>query len=162
MTETCKLENINYTESIPSPEKGVVSLNYAMQYNQSFEHDKNDPRLISGIRNQTLILDRDSNEFSCGKQTAGYGGYKDLNVGQINYYVDMERCKPYQKPNFFSNSNVVSYNYTTPMFTDRKYFERIPIEKEVSPYSFINDTNYHREDILGRQMSKMNDEKFTC
>ena len=40
MSDTCKLENINYIESVPSGEKGIVYLNHAMPYKR-FEHDRN-------------------------------------------------------------------------------------------------------------------------
>lgn len=91
-----------------------------------------------------------------------YLSYNDINLGNIVYYVDGSLAQAYYKP---------VYSFTTPV--DIKLFKDpmdkvYPEYRRVMPYTranmwgnmFLQDSQYHREDIMALQQRKNNRSKI--
>lgn len=92
-----------------------------------------------------------------------YTNYKDVNAGQIVYYVDNDISDTLSLPNFTIRSDVKNTMFKTPMGGLWPTYEATPFTKDntyVSPQQFTRDTVFQREDIMSRQMAKMNRQSF--
>jgi hypothetical protein len=140
-----------------------------------------DPRLISVPHAQSLVLDRppiQSNirlsQLTTDKKLNNYGqnysGYSSINAGQIMYYVDKSIQEPFYNPNFSTSTQTYSTLYKDPMDSIKPQYVRKPFSSE-NPLlvkrdnyrgglSWIQDSMDHREDIISRQMSKINRERY--
>lgn len=149
-----------------------------------------DPRLVDQIRGYTMTLDRPpynsevplSETYS--KRYINYGknyrDYGDIHSGQIMYYYDKSIQQPFFEPVFTIKSNVNSYLYKDPMDNYKPYYthettNKFNPMKDSDPknlcnsldepltngLSFIYDTNFHREDIISKQMDLTNRTKYT-
>jgi hypothetical protein len=88
----------------------------------------------------------------------------DVNNGQIQYYVDNSIKDAYYEPVFDMPSRVIAYDYVDPMGTHKPQYERkIPqcVINSYSCLSSINDSTFHREDIMARQQATHNQERST-
>ncbi len=114
-----------------------------------------------------------------------YKDYGNIHAGQIMYYYDKSIQQPFFEPVFTINSNVNSYLYKDPMDNYKPYYTHETTNKfnpmiDSDPknlcrytsdtkkdtslttgLSFIYDTNYHREDIISKQMDLTNRTKYT-
>lgn len=154
-----------------APYQGCPPLQYASP----------DPRLISAVRGgDVLTLDRPPiqssmktseiiNDKSLNKYGQQYSGYEDINAGQILYYVDKHFIDPFYMPIFSTSANVQGVLYQDPMGSMKPHYIRTPLKcsnpvTEKFNYdgelSWIHDSTNHREDLLSRQMSKMNQQRF--
>ena len=136
-----------------------------------------DPRLLSVPLNQYLTLDRppiqskiNINEIATDKSLDNYGknytGYSDINAGQILYYIDNEIAEPFHSPNFSTSAFTTSKVTMDPMGQVRPSYTRHPLtvpdhlntkrEKYDGCLSWIQDSANHREDIMSKQMEKIN------
>jgi hypothetical protein len=147
---------------------------------QTTQYANIDPRLISVTRAQILTLDRPPiqtkltpeeilTDKSLNRYGQNYTGYNDINAGQILYYVDKQFEDPFYSPNFSTSAHVQGVLYQDPMGSMKPHYNRTPIKcrnpvGEKSSYegqlSWIQDSTNHREDLLARQMAKMNQERF--
>lgn len=128
----------------------------------------------SGI-NMMKIYDKDN--LNNGKN---YRTYKDIDLGDITYYIDKDIQSEFFYPNFtipsVSNGRVFkdpmdSYkpDYTREQMGGLGKYNDIQIQEDIdgktvqtgySNLSWIRDTNSHREDILAAQMAKINQERW--
>jgi hypothetical protein len=142
----------------------------------------NDPRLISAYHNgQRLTLDRppiDSSmkldTINTNKKLTRYGqdykNYEDIDAGQITYYVDNSIKNPFNLPVFATSANVLRTVYKDPMDSIKPHYYRTPmtnrdaLNTNNSNYqgclSFIQDSNEFREDIISKQMSRNNQQRW--
>lgn len=141
-----------------------------------------DPRLVDPRRNITTYLDRPPytgdvkiDEIHNNKKLKKYGtdykDYNNVNAGQIMYYYDRSIQDAYHEPNFTIPSDVQGILYQDPMSNIKPQYNRIP-HKNIKPMdnpisdfgclTFLSDTTSHREDIMSRQMSKMNQQKYSA
>jgi hypothetical protein len=140
-----------------------------------------DGRLISPVRGvQTTTLNQipitgsvsekdilDSKELNTYGQK--YTSYKDIDAGQITYYIDKDTTKPYFKPNFIHNTVRNNYLYKDPMTSvkpEYPYYIGYKFNNPVKDLqlegglTFMNDTLSFREDLMSRQMRKMNQQRY--
>lgn len=130
-----------------------------------------DPRLQSSAHNGTRItldsppLNGKLGPYEIYQDRPGYGSnykdYTDINGGQISYYIDTQLAKPFISQNFTGPAGVLLDNYYDPMGTYKPHYYRLPERKcGNSCLSFIDDTNYHRQDLLSRQLWKRNQTSY--
>ena len=146
------------------------------------QYVSNDPRLISSLHNgQVLHLDRPPtdgavpiNETMTDTSLDGYGqnykSYSDINAGYITYYVDKSMEDPYYLPLFGTSASTQSVLYKDPMGSFKPEYTRTPLTSTnpVGPtrshyqgcLSWIEDSTNHREDLLSKQMSKINEQRW--
>jgi hypothetical protein len=96
-----------------------------------------------------------------------YRNYSDINAGQIQYYTDSSLSDAYFKP-VFVNPAVVNHRvFKDPMGATKPAYDR----QSLVPYdwnqcdkqacdSFTHDQVEFREDLMARQMRKMNEQDW--
>ena len=174
----------------PNNKKDFILLNprtysnlYAKDFYKSNENCDNsytstDPRLISIFHNgQQLELDRPPMDGSMkmkdiyNPELNNYGkpvykNYKDINAGQIMYYIDRSIEDTLHKPLFNNPALIDGELYTDPMSSTYPEYRRIPVSNEnvlntknrlySDGLSSLSDTNEFREDIINLQMRPQN------
>jgi len=140
-----------------------------------------DPKLFSASHEQMLTLDRQPidggiplekiyTDKSLDQYGKNYRSYSDINAGHITYYIDKSIEDPFFEP-LFTNKFVSSEElYIDPMGGIKPQYERRlltqndPINMDRTSYngclSWMEDTQEHREDLLSKQMSKYNKNKW--
>jgi hypothetical protein len=123
------------------------------------------PPLNSSVKLSSLTTDKSLNRYG-----QGYKLYSDINSGQILYYISKDREDTFYKPLFSREAIAVGTLYKDPMGSIKPHYDRVPVEQynptklcgESDKYclSFMKDTQFHREDILSRQMSKQNRQRY--
>ena len=133
-----------------------------------------DPRLTSDVRGIRMPIDRppmDSTvrldkiyENKLAKYGQDYDTYKDINAGQIMYYISRDREDVLYEPLFNSKAQTIGTLYKDPMDNMKPNYDRIPIGKQSNPMttpycddneyslSWMKDTQDHRQDLLSLQM----------
>ena len=123
------------------------------------------PPLNASVKLSSLTTDKSLNHYG-----QGYKSYSDIKSGQILYYISKDREDTFYKPLFSREATAVGTLYKDPMGSIKPHYDRIPVEQynttklcgESDKYclSFMKDTQFHREDILSRQMSKQNTQRY--
>lgn len=142
-----------------------------------------DPRLLNPPRNSLLHLDRppmtgemalkDIYSDKLKDHGKDYRTYSDINAGQIQYYIDDSIKDALYKPVYDIPAEVTSSVYQDPMSNMKPQYTRHPalttgvtqVTTRADNYgclSFVNDTSGHREDIISRQQSRNNQEKWSA
>lgn len=114
--------------------------------------------------------------LSTDKSLDGYGqkykSYSDVNAGQYLYYIGKEREDVFYEPLFSKKAIVVGKLYKDPMGAIKPHYDRVPIENPVLIgqksgnvcgdfcLSYIKDSQFHREDLLSRQMHRRNEQRY--
>ena len=135
-------------------------------YKQGYTYLQLDtPPLNASVKLSSLTTDKSLNRYG-----QGYKSYSDINSGQILYYISKDREDTFYKPLFSREATAVGTLYKDPMGSIKPHYDRIPVEQynptklcgESDKYclSFMKDTQFHREDILSRQMSKQNSQRY--
>jgi len=140
-----------------------------------------DPRLWSATRAGYTPLDRIPIDGDVklkdiyNKKWEGYGTgfqpYKKIRDGQIIYYYDKSIEDPYFTPVYGQKANIHKVIYKDPMGGVKPEYNREWISNVENPattttkqypycLSYIQDTQSHREDLLGHQMRKRNQERW--
>ena len=139
-----------------------------------------DPRLVDPRRAGALQLDRPPisssmklKDLSVDKSLNNYGQnyatYSDINAGQIVYYVDKSIQDPYYSPNFPTTTKVNASLYQDPMGSLTPQYDRVvdydnhinSMKSNETELNSIADTNAFREDLMERQMSRINEQKWS-
>jgi hypothetical protein len=142
-----------------------------------------DPRLYNAAGPSWLQLDRppldssvklstlhDDKTLNCYGQN--YKSYADVNAGQVLYYISKDREDAFYEPLFSKKATSVGIMYKDPMGSMKPHYNRIP-EGNYNPISdnpcdvkgefglsWMKDSQFHREDLLARQMQKINQTRF--
>lgn len=167
--ETCGVKNI---------------LNYDSACAESAVYIGNDPRLVSaGHSGQRLILDKppgpgyieeNAIENDKGYQTGYKKSYKTTSDGSIQYYYSEDLASPFI-PQLFGNivgacdalssKGVTPYKilyepFTDPMGICKPHYElQINCKKMTGP-TWLRDSEFHRADLLSRQLWNRNQTSF--
>lgn len=134
--------------------------------------------------NISLILDSKPIDFSVGPENVynpnlnawktGFQNYQDIAKGQYTYYTDKNTSGPFISPVFQNEAVVFGSADVTPMNTIEPEYARIPVKCRncletnlcrcayLGGLSWIEDSNEQREDIISKQMSVMNREKWAA
>lgn len=137
-----------------------------------------DPRLYSSGENilcplnlppitSKIYLDKLMTDKSLNNYGQNYYSYGDINAGQIMYYIERGDEDPFTTPVFAVSSLATGEVYKDPMDSIKPQYIRNPIKcdnliggPERTDYegslSFMEDTLNFREDIISKQMAKMN------
>jgi hypothetical protein len=134
-----------------------------------------DPRLYNAASNTWLQLDKPplnstqklntlNSDKSLNKYGQVYKSYADI-TGHTQYYIDKQTEDTHYEPLFSKKATVIGTMYKDPMGVLKPQYERIPKENPCEKsgdycLSFMRDTQYHREDLLSRQMSKIFSERY--
>lgn len=138
--------------------------------NQNGEVVSLNPKTFDAPRAIRTKLDRPSTTGSvplCDIYTAPHlENYKPFNVnnGQITYYIDNSIKDPYYKPVYDIPSTTVRYNYTDPMTSEKPHYILVNSNQAVFDYSClssINDSAFHRENLIASQQAKYNQTRIT-
>jgi hypothetical protein len=142
------------------------------------QYSSADPRLISASHGgQRLTFGNppidDKNyldELSLDNYGKNYNTYSDINAGNITYYINNSIKDPLFKPIFSIPSRLTSTFYKDPMGSIKPQYYRQPlnyydpINSDKKYYngglSWLEDSQEHREDILSKQMNKINEQRF--
>jgi hypothetical protein len=141
-----------------------------------------DPRLMDPRRAMQMQLDRpayvgniplddiyDQKFKNYGKN---YTDYSSINAGSINYYTDKSLDGPFFDPNFTIPAYETGIVYQDPMSNINGMYSYTPktpfnpmerTQEQMTEYgclSFLNDTGYQREDIMSKQMSTINKQRY--
>ena len=140
-----------------------------------------DPKLFSASHEQVLTLDRQPidgripidkiyTDISLDSYGKNYSTYSDINAGHITYYIDKSIEDPFFEPLYTNNILSVGEIYKDPMGGIKPQYKRRvlrqndPINMDRSSYngclSWVEDTQEHREDLLSKQMSKYNQQRW--
>lgn len=170
--------------------EGYVRLNQLTSYDKDFEEilypcsssgcektvwTSTDPRLISSAHNgQRLVLDRPPLNGKltmpevarhCGYPNV-YNTYSDIHGGQIRYYYDKQLAVPFIPQLFNTSGLVVKENYIDPMDSHKPHYSRVdassnnPCDGDGSCLSWIRDSQFHREDMMAKQLWRRNQQDF--
>lgn len=106
------------------------------------------------------------------KYGTGYTSYKDIDGGTIEYYTDKGNSGPFTSPNFVTAGYELGRVYTDPMGSIKPEYFRSPLktndpitsEKNTYEYklSWMDDTMAHRQDMMARQLQKINQTSWTA
>jgi hypothetical protein len=122
----------------------------------------NRPPLDSSVKLNTLTTDK---KLDCYGQN--YKSYSDVNAGSVMYYMSNDISSALFSPVFASKVEVVGSVYKDPMGNMLPQYTRYPkpvnfIERDPCTskgqvgLSWLNDSQYQREDIISKQMSIRN------
>jgi len=122
------------------------------------------PPLESKVRMNDMYLDNNLNRYGQNYET-----YSDINCGDIIYYINKEKQGPFKSSVFSTSARTTGVLYKDPMGSVKPIYERTPLKK-TNPcstkdfyeggLSWIQDSQAHREDLLSKQMIKINQEKW--
>ena len=146
-----------------------------------------DPRLLNSATGDIITLDRPPTESTVrladvyNENLRGYGknykDYRDINAGQITYYIDKSIEDPYFSPLFQISSYVEGEVYQDPMNSMKPAYYRQPLVssdplknnmRNFSKLTSINDSTSFRENLMGGTsnagglMATMNRQKYSA
>jgi hypothetical protein len=142
----------------------------------------NDPKLCSaGHSGQRIVLDKppangdlftvDGLNPSIECSNLSSTGYKDssyinLRDGSIQYYYDVDLATPFTPYLFDSKHRIIKETYTDPMGICKPHYFFVETQKADTPESclgcptWLRDSQFHREDMLSRQLAKINQNSY--
>jgi hypothetical protein len=88
----------------------------------------------------------------------------NVNNGQIIYYIDNSIKDPFYRPVYDIPFETEMVQYTDPMTSEKPHYVLSHKNEDVYNYSslsFINDTSFHRENLIAAQQSKYNQTRIT-
>ena len=107
-----------------------------------------------------LINDNISGNPTLSNYGKNYTSYKDVNAGQIQYYIDKDFTEPFYKPVYGIESRSVGTTYRDPMDSVKPTFTKEYPTQPVGCLSFVDDTTKFRDDIMSRQQRVHNQQKY--
>lgn len=115
------------------------------------------PSQIMGITPANMYSDPQLLNYNAGSNYCGFP-----NNAEITYYIDDSIAKPFFGPNFASSgSTVYEEDYTDPMGSWKPhYFYTQQCPQNVSRLSWINDSTFFRQDLMAKQIAKINQSRF--
>lgn len=127
------------------------------------------PKTMEPVRGIRMALDRPSTSgfvpLSDIYTNPNLDEYSPFNVnnGQITYYVDDELKHPFYDPVFHMSRKTSRRAYTDPMGSEKPEYILEHSTRQVDRFSnlsFINDSSFHRENLMAAQQAKYNQSKI--
>ena len=125
------------------------------------------PPYDSSVKLSTLPEDKSLDYYG-----QNYKSYSDINAGHILYYISRDREDAFYEPLFSSDSTTIGVMYKDPMGSMKPQYDRIP-KDDYNPIrdnpcdvsgkfnlSWMKDSQFHREDLISKQMRKRNEQRF--
>ena len=156
---------------------------FPVQSRTKVQYRSNDPRLISASHGGDILtldnppidseisLDKIYTDKNLNNYGKSYNTYSDINAGQITYYIDKSIQDSFFSPLFSTPISSKGILYRDPMGAFKAQYERElfitndPINTDKKYYkgglSWIEDSQEHREDLLSKQMSKHNSQRWS-
>lgn len=140
---------------IPNPDGTYTSLNPKTE------------RAVDGAR---VVLDRPSTTGSVRMKDVYTHPLLDrytpfnMNKGEVQYYIDNTIKDAYYKPVYDIPSSTVQVPYVDPMSSSKPHYIQCISQQalaQYSPYSFIRDTAFYRENLTAAQQAKYNSQRIT-
>ena len=140
-----------------------------------------DPRLKSVARGgSVLLLDRPPTTYNMNPEKVNtdkslidygknYKSYADIDAGQITYYIDNSTKDAFYSPVVTTSARTIGSLYKDPMGALKPHYERQPLievnhletkRKSRGGLTWMKDTDAHREDLMSRQMTKINQQRW--
>jgi hypothetical protein len=128
------------------------------------------PKTMDAPRGIRMRLDRPSTTGSvplCNIYDAPHiDNYTPYNVnnGQISYYIDNSIKDAYYPPVYNIPFTTGRYLYTDPMTSEKPHYVLIQENRDIDnfcPLSSINDSAFHRENLIAAQQAKFNQTRIT-
>lgn len=128
------------------------------------------PKLRDPVRNIWTKLDRPSTSGTlplCRIYSSPLlDNYTPHNVnnGQITYYIDNSVKDAYYAPVYDLPRQTLRHAYTDPMTSEKPHYNLVHRTRDVltySPLSSINDSTFHRENLIASQQAKFNQTRIT-
>lgn len=116
------------------------------------------PSRVMGINEQNMYCAPRLLNYHAGNN---YKGYPDNAL--IRYYVDDSISDPFFGPNFGGEGGGKQWyeEYVDPMGSFKPHYQyTMCCPEKVSQLSWINDSTFHREDLMSKQMSIMNQKRI--
>lgn len=88
----------------------------------------------------------------------------NVNNGQITYYIDNSIKDAFYSPIYQIPNETVKIDYKDPMDSVKPHYALIHKNEDIFDYSclsFINDTAFHRENLIASQQAKSNQSRIT-
>jgi hypothetical protein len=122
-----------------------------------------DPRLLSAggsriVLDQVPISGKVNREINHNPE---YNSYEDIKLGSVTYYSGQE--SPYHGPMFPSKGYYTGYIHTDPMGSKTLEYDKTvlhSIHDSYSGLSYIDDTNFNRENIIASQSTRSDRERY--
>jgi hypothetical protein len=86
-----------------------------------------------------------------------YSSYKDVDHGQIMYYYRGDSRSPYNRE-IMDAGEYDMVEFIDPNGTQKFYYPFVDCVQSCNKY--MNDSQYHREDLISKQMGLMNRHKY--
>lgn len=131
-----------------------------------------DPRLLSAIRAQRLVLDSPPlngkvnptqvyDDSLVYRAPFTYPSFEAIRNGQLRYYVSEDLTPPFIDVLFSTPSTaVIRQKYVDPMGSCKPHYERCSTDAPNACLSWINDSQLHREDLMSRQVWRRNQNDY--
>jgi hypothetical protein len=179
-----KYEFLNPNTISKSYDKSFTGLkgSATRSYNNTV-YTTNDPRLMSPNFggeimaldkppiNESIELDKIYTDPTMKYYGQQYNSYKDINAGQILYYIDKSIEDSLFDPLFVNNANVEGVVYKDPMGSMKPQYLRTPIKNQNlletrhnnnhGELTWVRDSQETREDLMATQMSTINRQKYS-
>lgn len=180
------MSSVIFTLNTPSVQTGTNSMFVPIfcsdQSCNNVVYASNDPKLCSaGHSGQRIVLDKpptsgdlftvDGLNPSIECSNSSSTGYKDnsyinLKDGSIQYYYDVDMAIPFTHYLFDSKHRIIKETYTDPMGVCKPHYFFVPTQKTDTSAScfgcpvWLRDSQFHREDILSKQLAKTNQNNY--
>lgn len=131
-------------------------------------YQSSDPRLTSSAHSgQKLALDSiplNGKVPICKTQCIPgypnvYDTYSNIHGGQLSYYYDDQLAVPFISQLFVQPGLVVRENYVDPMDSYKPHYCRAALDNK-NCLSWIRDSQFHREDLMSKQIWNRNQTNF--
>ena len=128
------------------------------------------PKTLEPVRGIRMPLDRPSTSgfvpLSDIYTSPNLNSYTTFNVnnGQISYYINDELKHPFYNPVFSVSKKTRRRAYTDPMSSEKPEYALIHSHQQVQNFSglsFLNDSSFHRENLMAAQQAKFNQTRIT-
>jgi len=167
---------INYTDATYVPFQDQQLNRLGLTAVQDYQIDQNqkvisyNPKNFDSPRAIRMPLDRPSTTGSMAMcdiyKSPSLDNYTTFNVnnGQIKYYIDNSIKEPFYKPVYDIPFTTTAYMYVDPMSSVKPHYILSQSNKDVfnfSSLSSINDSSFHRENLIAAQQAKYNQTRIT-
>lgn len=166
----CPCTDINTLETYQTLNRNGLREVQDYIVNKNGHYVSYNPKNFDVMRSMRLPLDRPSTTGTVPLDKVytfkGNEKYSDFSVnnGQITYYIDRDIKDAFYKPIYDIPFDTIKYDYFDPMTSYKPHYVLINNRRDIDNFSqlnFINDSSFHRENLIASQQAKNNQERIT-